>query len=392
MATARRYRYLPSGATCDALRVAALGYAASRLALLLVGWLTVSFIAVRGTATHGVKTGLGTTLEHLTCNWDCAWYLSIAGWGYTPGSQPTELYATNLAFWPALPYLARYFHELSGFSILTAGVIITNVCFFFALLLLYKYCTTLDLERRSASFAVMLLAFVPESFLFSAFYGDALALLGMLGAMYYARTARWWLASLFAILASSSRPTGILVIVFLVVYAYQQLGWRNFLRPWIDARPFIPVVLAPAGHFLTMWMAFRASGDAFAEVHTRAEGAGWLVGFAPPWASILGDFRGYPDLKFWAIAALLMAISLIPLLCKRWWPDAIFGLCYFLLIFSQHNPEGLLHYAIGLPVVYVGFALLCRHSTSGRHALLGAFASVGAVLCCAWALQIGISV
>src|SRR6185437_13437982 len=107
---------------------------------------------------------------------------------------------------------------------------------------------------------------------------------------------------------------------------------------------------------------------------------------------IIGDFRGAPDLKFWALCALLLATSIVPLWKKRWFPDAAFAICYFLLIFSQHNPEGLLHYAVALPVIYTGFAWMFRNSEFARLIVLGIFASVGAALFCAWALYTSISV
>lgn len=374
-----------------AWRTATIAFLSSRLVLLLVGWLALSFIATHGQAPHGIAAPWAA-MKHLACRWDCGWYMSIAKHGYSTVSSPNAPYATNFAFWPAFPYLARYLHDASGLSLLMSGVVLVNVAFFLALYFLCKYCLTLGFDSRTATFATLLLAFAPQGFLFSVFYADALTLLGAIGAMYFARTERWWIAGLFAILASSSRPTGIVVLAFLLVHAYQTLGWKTFLRPWIDSRPFIPVVLAPAGHFLTMWMAFRISGDAFAEVHTRAQGSGWMVHFIAPWWGLLGDFRLAPDLVFWTLAALLLALSIIPLVKQRWLPDAAFAICYFLLIFSQNNPEGLLHYAVVLPPIYVGFAWWSRDSESAKLSLLGIFASVGAVIFCAWTVGSGLAV
>jgi hypothetical protein len=385
------HRLTPDVETRIAFGTATVLFAASRLVLLLVGWLTLAFVAQRTVAPRGISPSWNA-IQHLACRWDCAWYMSIAGWGYDPGSMSSQLYATNMAFWPAFPYLARYLHHISGLSLLASGTLISNTAFLFCLHFLYKYCLVLGCDRRIATYATALLAFAPQSTLFSAFYGDSPSLLGVIGAMYYARTARWWLAGAFAILASSARPTGFMVMVFLLVHAYQALGWKNFLRPWVNSKPFIPVVLAPTGHLLAMWMAFFASGDAFAEVHTRAEGVGWQVSFIAPWQGLIGDYRSTLDLKFWATSALLLALSVIPLLKQRWWPDAAFAICFFLLIFTQHNPMGLLHYAILLPTIYVGFAWMLRHSEFGKLSLLGIFASVGAALCCAWTLGAAVSV
>lgn len=368
---------------------ATIAFLASRVALFVVGWLSLAFIATRDKAEHGAAPTL-QQLQDLVFRWDTTWYMSIARHGYSVVSPAIQPHAVNLAFWPSFPFLARWLGDISGLSILMSGVILANLAFLIALYLLHRYCTRLEFGPTAAAFAVMLLAFVPESFLFSVFYGDAFGLLGMLGAMYYARQERWWVSGLFAILASSSRPMGVMVIVFLVVHALQQLGWRNFLRPWIDPRPFVPVVLAPAGYFLMLWISFIVSGDAFAQAHTRM--AGWHVYFAAPWRALATDFRLGPDLKFWILSAFALALSLIPLFRKRLHADAWFGAAYFLLIFSQINSAGLLHYAAALPVVYVGFAWWIRERPLVRQALLGAFATVGAALFCAWSLYVYIAV
>ena len=389
IATRGWFRGLNDPDVRNAWRATAVAFMTSRLVLFLVGWITLTFIATRDKAVHGAGPTL-QQLKDLAFRWDTTWYISIARHGYSLTSPAIQPNAVNLSFWPAFPFLSRYLSEATGLSILTSGVILANLAFVLALYLLHRYCTRLDFSQAAAMFAVFLLAFVPESFLFSVFYGDAFGLLGMIGAMYYARKECWWTAGLFAVLASSSRPMGVMVLVFLVVHACQQLGWRKFLRPWIDPRPFVPVVLAPAGYFLMLWLSFRVSGDAFVQAHTRM--AGWHVYFSTPWHSLFVDLRLGPDLKFWILSSLGMAASLIPLFRAKWYPDAIFGLGYFLLIFSQINSAGLLHYAAVLPVVYIGFAWWTREKELAQYALLGTFATLGAALFCAWTLYVYIAV
>jgi hypothetical protein len=106
----------------------------------------------------------------------------------------------------------------------------------------------------------------------------------------------------------------------------------------------------------------------------------------------LDDFLRGPSLKFWAAGALTLLLSLIPLYQARLSPELIFGTCYLLVIFSQNNPAGLIHYTAELPVIYIGFAWLCRKREAGKFALLGTFALVNAALFSAWALSTYISV
>ena len=83
---------LPDRARCradsqNAWRVAAVAFICSRAVLLLVGWLTLAFIATHPQFPHGDKVPV-EAIKNLVCRWDCGWYMSIAQHGYSTSSWP----------------------------------------------------------------------------------------------------------------------------------------------------------------------------------------------------------------------------------------------------------------------------------------------------------------
>lgn len=351
---------------------------------MLAGWITLSSI---------VQKGKFATLDQiigLACRWDCGWYLNIATHGYSVMSPVNQPGATNLAFWPAFPYAARLLSTISGLPILISGILLANIAFILCLFFFKRYFTTIGLSNSLAIFSVFLVAFSPHSFIYSVFYGDAFALLGVIGSIYFARSQRWWLSGLFAILATSSRPTGIVLIVFLIINAYERLGWYGLLKSWRDPRPFIPVVLLPAGELSVFLISYIVSGDAFAQAHSRL--VGWHVGFEAPWTAITVNLSQGPESIFWTVGALLLFLSIFPLLRARLFPEFAYTLFSFALIFSSTEANGLLRYAVTVPTVFLGIALFLKDRRELRYSTLGIFASLGATVFCAWTAYSWISI
>lgn len=359
-------------------------FLASRAALMLVGWIAITFIIQKG------DSATVDQLANLACRWDCGWYVSIAEHGYSTVSPAIQPGATNLAFWPAFPFATRLLSDMSGMSIILSGITLSNIAFAVCLFLFKRYCTAAGLSHSLATFTTFLMAFSPQSFVFSSFYGDAFGLLGVVGSMYFARSQRWWLSGVFAVLATSSRPTGVVLMVFLMVHAYTLVGWRGYVRPWMDPRPFIPVVLLPAGELLVFLISYNVSGDAFAQTHSRI--AGWHATFELPWLAIIANLRQGPAFAFWTICALILFGSIIPLLRSRLFPEAIYTFFSYVLILSGTEANGLLRYAVAIPTTFIGLTLLMKHNQPLRHALLAIFASLGAVMFCAWAASSWISI
>ena len=121
-------------------------------------------------------------------------------------------------------------------SDLIAGVVISLVALFVALVLLYRL-VALELDAELARITVMLVAFCPMAYFLSAVYSESLFLSLAVGCIWFARTGRWGWAGLLGGLAAAERATGItLVVPFALLYLY---------GPRVDRAPAFPLVSRP---------------------------------------------------------------------------------------------------------------------------------------------------
>jgi hypothetical protein len=129
--------------------------------------------------------------------WDSVWYLQIAQTGY-------DHEVARTAFFPLYPLLVH----VAGFVIqpdLVAGIVISFAAFAIALILLHRL-VTLELDAERADLTVLLIAFCPMSYFFSAVYSESLFLALSLGCILRARNGRWATAALLGAPASVRGP------------------------------------------------------------------------------------------------------------------------------------------------------------------------------------------
>lgn len=138
---------------------------------------------------------VGNLLAGASVRWDALHYLWIAQSGYR--------HAGDTVFFPLYPLLVHAAAWLTG-SDVRAGIIVSLGALAVALTLLHRL-TTLELGRRAADATVLLIAFAPLSFFFSALYTESLFLALSVGAVYAARRDRWAVACLLAALAAVTR-------------------------------------------------------------------------------------------------------------------------------------------------------------------------------------------
>jgi hypothetical protein len=158
---------------------------------------------------------LGNLLVAPFARWDSVWYLAISIGGYNHEAART-------AFFPLYPLAIRGLGGLQGAwgAYLVAGILISLICFAISLVLLYRL-VELELGEDVATTTVMLIAFCPMAFYFSAVYSESMFLALSLGCIFSARQGRWLLAGLLGALAAATRNSGIMLVVPLVLmYLY----------------------------------------------------------------------------------------------------------------------------------------------------------------------------
>ncbi len=235
----------------------------SRLVVLFVGLAGVIQVGVASRSHRRIRPGrltapwgyLANAVVAPLARWDSVWYLTIAKSGYA-GS------VARMAFFPLYPLLIHVVGFVTR-SDLVAGVLISLVAFAVRLGLLYRL-VRLDFSEEIAEMTVMLLAFCPMSFFFSAVYTESLFLALSVGSIYAARRERWLSAGVLGGLAAISRNGGIALILPVgVIYLYgprtteharptrwarEQLSGLRLLLPRYRLRPdAVWLLLIPAG-------------------------------------------------------------------------------------------------------------------------------------------------
>jgi hypothetical protein len=184
--------------------------------------------------------------------------------------------------------------------------------------------TTLEVRRlrlsgggEVARLAVLLTAFAPMAFYFSAVYSESLYLALSVGLFLCARRGQWSTAALLGALASATRSNGVVLVVPLVLlYLYgpredrcpdrpSEAGWRarggyqsvlsllGELRPRYRVRSdALWLALVPVGLGLYMGHLALAGGDALAPFHAEAV---WNRHFAGPYGGVWEGARAAFD-------------------------------------------------------------------------------------------------
>lgn len=222
-------------------------FLAWRILLVVVTLVAVNFVPL------GFKDrflGGGSSNYHLVpevfswANFDGEHYLSISIFGYKGLEQ---------AFFPVYPkvisFLAQPFSKdifASLFSVTFLGIIISNLAFLLALILLWDL-LRLDFSKKISYWTIFLILIFPTSFYFGAVYSEALFLLLTVASFYNARKQRWWLAGICGGLASATRVFGILLLPALAIEIWQQKEKKSNLF-WLSLVP-----LGLLGYMFYQW-------------------------------------------------------------------------------------------------------------------------------------------
>ena len=197
-----------------------------RVALFAMSYAGLSFFPVN--AGDSIWRGLqhNAIFDGFT-RWDAGWYRDIAEKGYTNLPQPVSG-QRDTAFWPGYPFIVHLARPLTGGNTLLAGILVSNVCFLAAGILLFAWCRKL-FDRQVAERSVVLWMLFPFAFFMSAVYAESLFIASVLAAFLAGEHRRWWLAGACAIVAGTTRAVGFLVVPALVILYMEQIrfDWRR---------------------------------------------------------------------------------------------------------------------------------------------------------------------
>jgi hypothetical protein len=262
------------------VREVLIDFVATRAAIILIAELAAVIIGQRA-GTHVQES------KHLLLavwgRWDAVHYLDIATRGY---------YGVDMAFFPLYPLLIRIIGTLAG-SHLIAGLLISNACFFFGLLFLYKLLEH-EFDRGVARRAIFYVSIFPSAVFFSAVYTESLFFMLTVASFYYLRAHRWWLAGALGFFAALTRVEGVLLAVPFLIEWFAHFLPRLHASPAnrservragasLGAAGLIPLGLAT--YMAYLWV-LRADPLYFSHVQVH-----WNRHLAMPWVSIIDSFH-----------------------------------------------------------------------------------------------------
>lgn len=356
-----------------ALKEAAWVFVLSRFTILLVSYICIILLPQAGY----ILPSNCTSPNHVNpCffawyHWDAMAYVSVAFKGYS--------FTPEVAFFPLWPLLIHFGGLLLGgyipVSYYVAGLLLTNICFYFALVLLYCLLCE-DFEASLAKKAMFYLAFYPYALFFFVGYTESLFLLLSVAIFLFLRRGRtldWWFAGGIGFLAALTRSTGVLLsIPFLIMYVHHfwvpekrdQKGWLQRINA------LAPIILFPMGIVVYMIYLGYTKGNPF--IFQYEETSHWHRNFAWIWMTIdyivkllftyplfsLNNVRNLLDFAFttFPIVALVWAWKRLPL------HYSLYALA--VIIFSLSFPLGTINpltsqerYLIVLFPLFVIFAL-----------------------------------
>ena len=309
--------------------------------------------------------------------WDAVHFLDIATRGY---------YGTDMAFFPLYPALIAVLGRLTG-SHLLAGLAISNVATFFALLFFYKLVEH-QYDRHVAQRAIFYISIFPTAIFFSAVYTEPLFLALTVAAFYYIREKRWITAAVFGFFASMTRVEGVLLVVPFVIEWMMALPFRSGVRALFSAvrrdpmgtivRPFVGTAIVPLGLGVYMAYLWVLRGDPLYFSHVQIH---WNRHLAPPWVSVEHSFavirhvhyhfhlaaNQLLELTFTALMLVMLAASIGRLRLSYW----VYMALSILVPMSTSSLMSMPRFALVLFPMFVVFALW-----GGRHAFNNLYVAV----------------
>jgi Gpi18-like mannosyltransferase len=246
-------------------------FAVTRIPIIVIAELASITIAQRpGTHVSESDNPLFSVWGH----WDAVHYLDIADHGY---------YGTDMAFFPLYPSIIHFVGHFTG-NDLVAGLLISNIAFFFGLLFFYKLAEH-GFNRAVAHRAIFYVSIFPTAVFFSAVYTESLFFALTVASFYYIREHKWLTAGLIGALAALTRSEGVLLVVPFAIELLataRTMPLKRFFAAARMRRVLVGLVAIPIGLGLYMSWLWVIHGDPLYFSHVQAN---WHRHLAWPWVA-----------------------------------------------------------------------------------------------------------
>jgi Gpi18-like mannosyltransferase len=288
---------------------------------------------------------------------DVAYYMDISRDGYL--RQPFDLEngrSMKYAFFPLHPLLLWLLGHITK-DVLLWGAALSNLFFFFALVLLHKLTLAFGYEESIARRTIFYLAAFPVSYFFSVPVTESLFVLVTVASFYAAKRERWWLAGVIGLLASATRVTGVFLLPALLVFNWQM--YRS-----LQLKKILGLFLIPFGLFAYMFYSWWLSGNAWA----FRDAVGYWGRKPSFFLSGIVKYLIHPHqvIEPWnfnllnVASALLCFVSIYILIRRREWALAFYTFVSIFLALSSNLMQSVDRYTMGFFPVFMGLAIVAR--------------------------------
>ena len=321
----------------------------SRIMILVIG------IIIIKTFSEGNKNIYDCFLE--LQKWDAVHYINLVEKGYSGYID----FGKHLfvVFFPAYVWIVRVVKIIVIDTVL-AGTLVSVICYALGCCYTYKIANHY-FNEKVAKQAVIYLSLFPFSFFSGVVMTEGLFLFATTGACYYAIKKKWFLFSVFGVLASTTKMVGVLVIIFAsieIIKTFRPLQNPIFESIRISLKPmlrYIPLLITPFIGILIYWgLNYYVEGNMFAYVTHQKEH--WYNGFMwfPEVINYLTDYfiRGINQSQAWETQFTALA-SLI-----------LFLIVLFKGLFNKKIPSSLIVYAFCYVIANYSLAWLI---SAGRY-------------------------
>jgi Gpi18-like mannosyltransferase len=238
----------------------------------------VSFNDV-GQDTLQIKNFIPHSSWELFTHWDGEHYRNIATKGYTYNANLvykehiyTSIQRYNIAFFPLFPLVIKMLMSI-GIPFDIAGTVINNIVFLVTLLIFYPWINKMH-GKSIAKWTIVVMTWFPISLFCSVTYTESFFLLLTTSTLICFESHQYIRASFFGILATATRPPGLVLIPALLVFSWME---RRHLIAYLSA-----VVMA-GGLIVFSLFCWKKFNEPFAFLLAQS---GWPQ---PSWSGLLKD-------------------------------------------------------------------------------------------------------
>ncbi len=311
------------------------------------------------------------------CRWDSGWYDRIARLGYVAAEGQSDV-----AFFPAFPYLSRWLGPLLG-GHFAAGLVIANLsllgglCFLYAMAEDPRATAEAHAGASDSRRAVWMVLVYPATVFFSAYYSEGLFFLGVAGSFYFYEKRRLLPAGAFGGLAAMTRGAGVLLFPALLLGALRRDGWR------VRSARLLWLGLILLGLGVVMVDLAAEVGDPLAFVRVEAA---WGRAPSLPLVTLVRGVRAFDprELMDWLDLAATAGLLVVAVVAYRTLDlaHAVFALACVILPLCSGRMRGMERYAATVPALF----LVLSMATSRPRFEKVAFLALGGLMAAQTAL------